>query len=171
MPPSAAKTILLIELLDAGQSFNAAEVLQRFDAIVGKRGSDRINAVGKKIVCSFGSPDIAAETACELMECDFPGKKPGQQIARMCVCQLPTGVDGKDAHTQAISVAVRELVKAKAGQIVTTQETAGNLSALYEVKFGTSEVHAGVRIFEILPPVKQEEMTRIASLGDRAGKK
>lgn len=173
MPPSAAKTILLIELLDTDPPYNAAEVLKHFDAVVGKHGSDRINAVGKKIVCTLGSPDIAAEIACELMECDFPGKRPGQVIARMCVCQLPTGVDGKDAHTQAISVAVRELVKAKAGQIVTTQETAGNLSTKYEVKFGTSEINAGVRLFEILPPAipKQEEMTRIASLGDRAGKK
>lgn len=172
MPPSAAKTILLIELLDTDPPYNAAAVLKRFDAIAGKHGNDRINAAGKKVVCTFASPDIAAEAACELMECDFPGKKPGQPIARMCVCQLPFGVEGKDAHTQAISVAVRELVKAKAGQIVTTQETAGNLSAQYEVKFGASDVSAGGRLFEILPPANpQEEMTRIASLGDRAGKK
>lgn len=171
MPPSTAKTILLIELLDTDPPYNAAEVLKRFDAIASKHGSDRINAAGKKIVCTLGSPDSAAAAACELMECDFPGQKPGQPITRMCVCQLPSGVEGKDAHTQAISVAVRELVKAKAGQIVTTQETAGSLSAQYEVKFGTSGTSAGARLFEILPPAKEEAMTRIASLGDRAGRK
>ena len=170
MPPSAAKTILLIELLDTDPPYNTTEVLKTF---VGKLANDRINVMGKKIICSFGSPDLAAGAAIDLMGLDFPGKKPGQQIARMSVCQMPLGVEGKDAQTQAATTAVRELVKAKAGQIVTTQDTAGNLSSQFEVKFGTSDISAGQRIFEILPPAnqKQEEMTRVASLGDRGGKK
>lgn len=173
MPPSTAKAILLIELLDADPPYNAAEVVKHFDTIVGAHGGSHINAVGKKIVCTLGTPNIAAETACELMACNFPGKKPGQPIARMCVCQLPASVEDKDAHSQAIAIAVRELVKANAGQIVTTQETAGNLSSQYEIKFGNPSGNTGVRVFEILPPVKAkpEEATRIAALSDRSGKK
>lgn len=173
MPPSTAKAILLIELLDADPPYNAAEVVKRFDTIVGAHGGNHINAVGKKIVCTLVNPNVAAETAVELMACDFPGKKPGRPIARMCVCQLPPSVEGKDAHSQAIAIAVRELVKANAGQIVTTQETAADLSAQYEVKFGNPSGNTGVRVFEILPPVKSkpEEATRIAALADRSGKK
>jgi hypothetical protein len=173
MPPSNAKTILLIELLDTGQHYDAAEVLKRFEAIIGEHGGSHINAVGKKIVCTLSDPNIAAETAFELIACDFPGKNPARPIVRMCICQLAAGMEAKEAHTQAVSAAVRELVKANAGQIVTTQETAGNLSSEYEIKFGTPSGKTGARVFEITPPVKSksEEATQLASLADRTGKK
>ncbi|MFA7243439.1 MAG: FHA domain-containing protein [Sulfuricellaceae bacterium] len=183
MPPSAHKAILLIELLDVGLPYAAAEVIKCYAAIVSAHGGNHINAVGKKIVCSLGNPNAAAETACELMACNFPGKKPGRPISRMCVCQLPTGMENKDAHTRAISGAVRELIKAKAGQIVTTQETAANLSAQFEIKFGVPDGITGVRVFEIQMPVKPQpkptqpeqtewyEATRIAAPSDRPGKR
>ncbi len=173
MPASNTKTILLIELLDSGQPYDAAEVVKRFDAIVGEHGGNHINAVGKKIVCTLGDPNIAAEAAIAMMRCDYSGKDPARQIARMCICQLAAGMDAKEAHTQAVSAAVRELVKAAAGQIVTTQETAANLSSKHEVKFGTPDGKTGVRVFEIVPPPlpKAEEATRLASVADRTGKK
>ena len=173
MPPSNAKTILLIELLDTEQPYDAAEVVKRYDAIVGERGGNHINAVGKKIVCTLADPNVAAETAIELMACDYPGKNPSQPIARMSICQLSSAMEPKEAHTQAVSAAVRELVKASAGQIVTTQETAANLSSQHEVKFGTPNGKTGIRVFEIVVPVKSkaDEATRLASLADRTGKK
>lgn len=173
MPPSNAKTILLIELLDIGQPYDAAEVVKRFDVIVGEHGGNHINAVGKKIVCTLNDPNVAAETAIEMMRCEFPGCDPALPLARMCICQLSTALEAKEAHTQAVSAAVRELVKAAAGQIVTTQETAANLSSKHEVKFGTANGKTGVRVFEIVvPPIpKAEEATRLASVADRTGKK
>lgn len=178
MSPSASKAILLIELLDVGLPYAAADVIKHYFAIVGAHGGSHINAVGKKIVCTLGTPNDAAETACELMECNYPGRKPGRPISRMCVCQVPTGMESKDAHTRAISGAVRELIKAKAGQIVTTQETAANLSAKFEIKFGVPDGNTGVRIFEILVPKKPQpeqtewyEATRIASPSERPGKR
>jgi len=173
MPPSNTKTILLIELLDNGQPYDAAEVVKRFDAIVGEHGGNQINAVGKKIVCTLSDPNIAAEAAIAMMRCDIPGKDPARPLARMCLCQLAAGMDAKEAHTQAVSAAVRELMKAAAGQVVTTQETAANLSSKHEVKFGTSDGKTGVRVFEIVLPAipKAEEATRLASVADRTGKK
>lgn len=173
MPPSNAKTILLIELLDTAQPYDAAEVVKRYDAIVSGHGGNHINAVGKKIVCTLADPNVAAETAIELMACDYPGKHPSLPIARMSICQLSPTVEPKEAHTQAVSAAVRELVKASAGQIVTTQETAASLSSKHEVKFGAASGKTGIRVFEIVVPVKSkaDEATRLASLADRTGKK
>lgn len=173
MPQRNAKTILLIELLDTGQPYDAAEVVKHYDAIIGERAGNHINAVGKKIVCTLDDPDSAAETAIELMACDYPGKNPSQPVARMSICQLDAAMDAKEAHTQAVSAAVRELVKANAGQIVTTQETAESLSSKHEIKFGAAGGKTGVRVFEIVIPVKSkaDEATRLASLADRTGKK
>lgn len=173
MPPSAPKAILLIELLDVGQPYAAAEVIKRYGAIVGAHSGGHIFAVGKKIVCNLGNPNEAAETAFELMDCNYPGKKPGRPISRMCVCQVPVGLDSKEANTRAISSAVRELIKGRAGQIVTTQETAANLSAKFEIKFGVPDVKTGVRVFEIQIPEQPKlyEATRIASVGERPGKR
>lgn len=179
MPPRAPKAILLIELLDVGQPYAAVEVIKRYAVIVGTHRGSHIFAVGKKIVCNLGSPDEAAETAFELMECDYPGRKPGRPVSRMCACLVPTGMESKDANTRAISSAVRELIKAKVGQIVTTQETAANLSAKFEIKFGVPDPNSGVRVFEILKPAspkapeqtKWYEETRIASLSERPGKR
>lgn len=173
MPPSAPKAILLIELLDIGQPYVATEVIKRYGAIVGTYSGSHIFAVGKKIVCNFGNPNEAAEAAFELMGCNYPGKKPGRPISRMCVCQVPAGLDAKEANSRAISSAVRELIKGRAGQIVTTQETAANLSAKFEIKFGVPDVKTGVRVFEIQIPEQPKlyEATRIASVGERPGKR
>lgn len=170
MPASNAKTILLIELLDTGQPYDAADIVQRLDVIVSAHGGNHINAVGKKIVCTLNDPNSAAETAIELMSCDYPGKITGQPVVRMSLCQLPASREAREAHTHAVTAAVRELLKAAPGQIVTTQETADSLSSKHEVRFGATDGKTGVRVFEIVLP-KSFEATRLASVADRTGKK
>ncbi len=169
----ANKTILMIELIETEQSYSAATVLANFEWIIEEHGGKLLNAAGKKVVWALGDPNEAAETACEMISSDYPGKSPDHPILRACICQLPSADESKEAQTQVISSAVRELLKASPGQIVATQETAELLSAQYEVKYGSPSGKTGVRVFEIIPPAKyrKEETTRLASLADRTGKK
>lgn len=169
MPPSIAKTILLIELLETQQPYNVAEVAQKYYAIVNAHGGSHISTVGKKIVCTLVNSDLAAETACDLMACNFSDKTPPHPVARMCVCQAPGRSDSKEELAQAIAAAVRELVKARPGQIVTTQETAENLSDEYEIRFGVADGSAKARVFEITKASKEiDDATRIVSPSDRS---
>lgn len=170
MPPSNAKAILLIELLETERPYHIAEVIESFYAIINAHGGSHVNTAGRKIVCTLTRPDMAAETACELMACNFPGRSPLHPVARMCICQLPGVADPKEAHAQAIAAAVRELVKASPGQIVATQETAENLSDEYEVKFGASGINAGMRVFEITRSSSSMDYdtTRIVTPADRS---
>lgn len=169
----ANKTILMIELIETEQSYSAATVLANFEWIIEEHGGKLLNAAGKKVVWALGDPNEAAETACEMVAGDYPGKSPDHPILRACICQLPSADESKEAQTQVISSAVRELLKANPGQIVATQETAELLSAQFEIKYGTPSGKTGVRVFEIIPPAKyrKEETTRLASLADRTGKK
>jgi len=170
MSPNNAKAILLIELLETEQPYNTAEAIKSFCAIINAHGGSHVNTAGRKIVCTLVGPNMAAETACELMECIFPGKTSFQPVARMCICQLPGKVDSKEAHAEAIAAAARELVKAGPGQIVATQETAENLSDQYEVKFGSSSGNTAMRVFEVTRASGPEDCdtTRIVSPSDRA---
>lgn len=170
MPASNAKTLLLIELLDTGQPYDAAEIVRCFGEIIREHGGNHINAVGKKIVCTMSDSDSAVETAIELTTCDYPGKNSALPVTRMAVCRLSPALEAREAHTQAVSASVRELLKAGPGQIVTTQETAASLSSNHEVKFGASGGKTGVRLFEIVVP-KNMAATRLASVADRTGKK
>lgn len=169
MPQSNAKIILLIELLETERPYNTAEAIKSFYVIISAHGGSHVNTAGRKIVCTLTGHDVAAETACELMACSFPGKSPFQQVARMCICQLPAIADSKEAHAQAIASAARELVKASPGQIVATQDTAENLSDQYEIKFGSSGGNTGMRVFEITRSSSgMEDSTRIVSPADRS---
>ncbi|MBS4098346.1 MAG: FHA domain-containing protein [Sulfuricella sp.] len=173
MPPNDLKSLLLIELLETEQTYSAATMLANFEWIIDAQGGKLVNAVGKKIVCSLNDPNLAAETACQLISSDYPGKTTDQPVIRICVCLLPTGADSKEAQSQAIAAAVRELAKANPGQIVATQDTAELLSAQFEIKYGSPTGKTGVRVFEILLPARfrQNETTRLASVADRTGKK
>lgn len=169
MPIRNAKAILLIELLNTERPYNTAEVIQSFYAIINAQGGSHVNTAGSKIVCTLSSPNKAAETACELMACSFPGKSPLYPVARMCICELPDIADSKEAHATAIAVAVRELVKASPGQIVATQETAENLSDQYEIKFGSSSGNTGMRVFEVTRSSgAMEDATRVVTPAERS---
>lgn len=169
MPPSNAKIILLIELLETEQPYNVAEAIKSYYTIINAHGGSHVNTAGKKIVCTLTGHDVAAETACELMTCSFPGKSPLHPVARMCICQLPAKVDSKEAHAEAIAAAARELVKAGPGQIVATQDTAENLSGQYEIKFGSSSGNTGMHVFEVTRSSSaMEDETRIVSPADRS---
>lgn len=167
------KTILMIELLETEQPYSAATVLANFEWIIEEHGGKLVNTAGKKVVWTLGDPNDAAETACEMITSDYPGKSPDHPILRACICQLPSAEESKEAQTQSISAAVRELLKANPGQIVATQETAELLSAQFEIKYGTPSGKSGGKVFEILLPArfKKDETTRLASLADRTGKK
>lgn len=166
MLPNNAKIILLIELLETERPYNVAEAIKSFYAIINAHGGSHVNTAGKKIVCTIAGHNAAAETACELMACNFAGKTAFQPVARMCICQLRDKADSKEAHTEAIAAAARELVKAAPGQIVTTRETAENLSDQYEVKFGSGG-NTAMRVFEVTRAFSEDE-TRIVSPADRS---
>lgn len=167
------KTILMIELLETEQPYSAATVLANFEWIIEEHGGKLVNTAGKKVVWTLGDPNDAAETACEMITSDYPGKSPDHPILRACICQLPSAEESKEAQTQSISAAVRELLKANPGQIVATQETAELLSAQFEIKYGTPSGKTTGKVFEILLPArfKKDETTRLASVADRTGKK
>lgn len=170
MPPSNAKSILLIELLETERPYNLTEAIQRYYEIINAHGGSHVNTAGRKIVCTMGNADMAAETACELMECSLPGRSPLYPVARMCLCQLPGIADPKEAHAQAIAAAVRELVKAGPGQVVATQETAESLSGEYEVRLGASTGDATQRVFEVSRSSSSmdSDTTRVVTAADRA---
>ena len=169
MSSGHAKAVLLIELLDTEQSYNAAEIAQSFSAMVNAHGGNHISTVGKKIVCSFANPNAAAQAACELMAYQVSGKSPGHPFARMCVCQTPGLADTKEELAQTIAAAVRELAKAGPGQIVTTQDTAVNLSDQYEIRFGAAGGNAGMRVFEITKVSEEvDDATRVMSPAERS---
>lgn len=173
MPPANSKTILMVELLETAKEYSASTVLANFEWIMESHGGKLVNAAGRKVVWTLSDPNEAAEAACQMVSADFPGKDPQHPILRACICQLPTGEDNKEAQTQSVSAAVRELLKANPGMIVATQDTAELLSAQFEIKFGTPSGQTGVRVFEIVLPsrFRHEETTRLASLADRTGKK
>lgn len=167
------KTVLMIELLETEQDYSASTVLANFEWIMEERGGKLVNAAGKKVVWTLGDPNEAAEAACEMIVSDYPGKSQEHPILRICICQLPSAEESKEAQTQSIAAAVRELLKANPGQIVATQETAELLSSQFEVKYGTPFGKTGIKVFEIVLPARfaKNEATRLSSIADRTGKK
>lgn len=127
----------LYELLgDAAARAKVSTCLEMLASIVNRYDGTVIKTIGDELMCTFPSAEAAANSACEMQEMmddEFTEQTsigPVTLTVRIGLHFGPAIHENGDVFGDAVNVAARMASMAKSGQIITTQSTVDELSAI-----------------------------------------
>ena len=169
----SGSTRLYESLGDAVARELVAQCLELLTQQIQRHDGTVIKTIGDEIMCTFPTADKAVESTMAMQEAvteDLPAmnpKTPASLTVRIGLHYGPAILEGGDVFGDAVNVAARMAGLAKGGQIITTRETAEELSPLLasstrhldriQVKGKAEEVD----IFEVI--WQADDVTRMAT--------
>jgi len=127
-----------------------------------------IKTIGDEVMCTFGDADQAGHAACEMheaIEADNEAHERSPWISiRIGLHFGPALLEGGDVYGDAVNAAARMAAQAKARQIVTTKETANQMSPTLQentrfVDYAPIKGKGEMEIVELL--WQEEDVTRM----------
>lgn len=131
----SGSTRLFETLGDETARHKIAKCLEMLGEVIAAHKGTTIKTIGDEVMCTFATADAAAKAACEMQAAleeaatEYTASGPLSLRIRVGFHYGPVMEENNDVFGDTVNVAARMASLAKAGQIITTQQTIDVLSA------------------------------------------